>query len=177
MIAIRQQIEALEAEMAGEQAGAGAVAASPNPAVAAVQREVDALRAQARAIEQEMRVLDAAVAAIPARQEELMALEQRHELLRERFNDATRKVQEAELAENLQRAQQGFQVSQLDAAVVPPEPKSSRWKLAFLAVCGVFGASVMTGLLLEFADPVIVTSRQLETQTGMIPLGVVPNID
>jgi uncharacterized protein involved in exopolysaccharide biosynthesis len=177
VIAIQEQIEALEAGLAGEQARPVRAAASSDPAVAAVQREVDALRAQARAIEQEIRALDAAVAEIPARQEKLMALEQRHELLRERFDDATRKVQEAELAESLQRAQQGFQVSQLDTAIVPPAPKRSRWKLAFVATFGVLGASVMTGLLLEFVDPVILTSRQLETRTGLIPLGVIPNID
>ena len=47
---------------------------------------------------------------------------------------------------------------------------------AFLAVAAVLGASVMTGLLLELVDPVVLTSRQLQTQTGMIPLGVIPRI-
>jgi hypothetical protein len=40
----------------------------------------------------------------------------------------------------------------------------------------VLGLSAMTALLLEFVDPVVVTSRQLETQTGFLPLGVIPRI-
>jgi hypothetical protein len=124
-----------------------------------------------------MNALDAAVAAIPAREEELLALEQREELLRERFIDASKKVQEAELAESLQRAQQGLQVSRLEAAIPPPRPKRTRWKYAVLAAVAALGASVLTGLLLEFADPVILTPLQLETRTGMLPLGVIPWID
>jgi uncharacterized protein involved in exopolysaccharide biosynthesis len=141
-----------------------------------VQREVDALRTQAREVEQKIRELDATVATIPARQEELTELEQREALLRDRFVNAARKVQEAELAENLQHAKQGFQVSQLDVAIPPSEPMRTRWKKAVLAAGAVLGASVMTGLLLEFIDPVIVSSRQLEAKTGAIPLGVVPRI-
>jgi len=176
VIAIQRQIEALEAEVALEQAGAGTAPVSTRPAAMVVQHEVEALRAQAQKVEQQIRELDAAVAAIPARQEELIALEQREELLRERFIDASRKVQDAELAESLQQAQQGFQVTRLDAAVPPPAPKRTRWKFAVLAAGAVLSAAIGTGLLLEFADPVIVTSQQLEAQTGMIPLGVIPRI-
>ena len=113
---------------------------------------------------------------IPARQEELLALQQREELLRERFVDASRKVQEAELAESRQLAQQGFQVSRLEAAVAPGKPKATRWKYAVLAAGAVLGLSVLTGLLLELADPVIVSSRELDAQTGALPLGVIPRI-
>ncbi len=174
--AIRRQIEALEAEIAAEQAEPGAGPASPNLTVTVVQRELESLRAQLLDAAREIRELDAAVARIPARQEELMALQQREELLRERFVGASRKVQEAELAESLQRAQQGFQVSQLDVAIPPAEPTRTRFKFAVLAVGAVLGASVMTGLLLELVDPVILTSRQIERHTGLIPLGVIPKI-
>jgi uncharacterized protein involved in exopolysaccharide biosynthesis len=176
VLALQRQIEVLEAEVAGEQAGPATLPASSDPAAVLVQREVDALRTQAREVEQKIRELDATVAAIPARQEELTALEQREALLRDRFVNAARKVQEAELAENLQHAKQGFQVSQLDVAIPPSEPMRTRWKRAVLAAGAVLGASVMTGLLLEFIDPVIVSSRQLEAKTGAIPLGVVPRI-
>jgi uncharacterized protein involved in exopolysaccharide biosynthesis len=176
VLALQRQIEFLEAEVAGEQAGPATLPASSDPAAVLVQREVDALRTQAREVEQKIRELDATVATIPARQEELTELEQREALLRDRFVNAARKVQEAELAENLQHAKQGFQVSQLDVAIPPPEPMRTRWKFTILAAGAVLGASVMTGLLLEFIDPVIVTPRQLEAKTGAIPLGVVPTI-
>jgi uncharacterized protein involved in exopolysaccharide biosynthesis len=173
VVALRAQIEAREAELAGDDAGARA---AEGPAIAAVQREINALRAQASATERAMRLLDTAVAATPARQEELLALTQREQLLRERFIDASRKLQEAELAESLQQAKQGFQVSRLDAAIAPTAPKRPRWRSAVLALGAVLGVSVLTGLLLEFVDPVIVTARQLEAQTGAIPLGTISRI-
>ena len=176
VIALRRQVEALEAESARQRAGAGTELVLSDPAVAAVQREVEVLRAQARDVEQMIGELDAAISAIPAWREELLALEQDEELLRERFNDATRKVQDAELAESLQQAQQGFQISRLDAAMAPAKPMRTRLKFAVLAAGAVLGVSGLIGLLLEYADPVIVTPRQLETQTGMLPLGVIPKI-
>jgi succinoglycan biosynthesis transport protein ExoP len=176
VIALRRQVEALEAESARQRAGDGTALVSSDPAVAAVQHEVEALRAQARDVEQMIGELDAAITAIPAWREELLALEQDEELLRDRFNEATKKVQDAELAESLQQAQQGFQVSRLDAAATPAKPMRTRWKFAVLAAGAVLGVSGLVGLLLEYADPVIVTSRQLETQTGMLPLGVIPRI-
>jgi len=176
VIALRRQVQALEAESARRRTGDGTQLVSSDPAVAAVQQEVEVLRSQARDVEQMIRELDAAVSAIPAWREQLLALEQQEDLLLERYNDATRKVQDAELAESLQQAQQGFQVSRLDAAKAPAKPMRTRWKFAVLAAGAVLGASGLIGLLLEYADPVIVTSRQLETQTGMLPLGVIPKI-
>jgi hypothetical protein len=176
VIALRRQVEALQAEIAQQRSGDGSQPLLADPAVAAVQAEVDLLRAQARDVEQMILELDAAVTAIPAWREELLALEQEEELLRDRFNEATRKVQDAELAESLQQAQQGYQVSRLDAATAPVKPMRTRWKFAVLAAAVVLGASGLVGLLLEYADPVIVTARQLQTQTGMLPLGVIPKI-
>jgi uncharacterized protein involved in exopolysaccharide biosynthesis len=176
VIALQRQIEALEAEAARGLARPAAVPASSDPAAVVVQREVDSLRAQTREVEQEIRELDAAVAVIPVRDEELAALVQQEEMLLERFVGASRKVEQAELAENLQHAQQGFQVSQLDAAIPPSGPVRARGKFAILAVAAVLGASVMTGLLLELVDPVVLTLRQLEAKTGTLPLGVVPRI-
>jgi uncharacterized protein involved in exopolysaccharide biosynthesis len=176
VMALQHQIEALEAEIAAERVEAGSMEFSSDPAAAAVEREVDSYRTELATVEEQIRELDAAVGQIPARQEKLAALQQQEQLLLERFVGAARKVQEAELAESLQRAQQGFRVSQLDAAVVPQRPMQSTTLLAFFAAVAVLGVSVLSGLLLEFIDPVIVSSRQLEAQTGMMPLGVVPRI-
>jgi uncharacterized protein involved in exopolysaccharide biosynthesis len=174
--ALRRQIASLEAKAAQGPVVAGPVTASSDPAAVVVQHEVEALRAQARDVEEEIRELDAAVAVIPARHEELEALEQQEELLLESFVAASKKLQEAELAESLQYAQQGFQVSQLDVAIPPSRPVRDRSKFAVLAVLAALGTSVMTGLLLELLDPVVVASRQLEARTGALPLGVVPRI-
>ncbi len=176
VIAVRRQIAALEAETGGGSSSGGRGATSRDPAVAAVQQEVEVLRGQSREVEQEIRKLEAAVAAIPSLHEEFAALQQREALLLEGFQEASRKVQEAELAESLQKAQQGFQVTQLDVAIPPEQSMRNRWKFAILAAAGAIGASMLIGVLLELIDPVIVAVRQLEAQTGTIPLGIIPRI-
>jgi capsular polysaccharide biosynthesis protein len=60
--------------------------------------------------------------------------------------------------------------------MAPAKPMRTRWKFAVVAAVAVLGTSGLAGLLLEYADPVIVTPRQLEKQTGMLPLGVIPRI-
>ena len=176
VIALRRQIEALDAEGPSGHTASATARISADPAVAAVRREVEVLRAQSIDVELQIRELDVAVSLIPAREEELLALEQEEELLREHFVEASRKVQEAELAESLQLAEQGVQVSRLDEAIAPATPTRTRWKFAVLVAGAVLGASALVGLLLEFADPVILTSRQLEIHSGLTPLGIIPKI-
>ena len=72
-----------------------------------------------------MALLDAQVARIPARQEELAALEQEEEILSENYSDALRKLQDSELAQSLELAQQGIRVSLLDSALLGIEEVES----------------------------------------------------
>lgn len=176
VMALQRQIEVLQAEVANERARESTGQISQDPAALVIKREIEGYRAQLASVEEQIRELDSAVAAIPAREETLSALQQQEQLLLERFVNAARKVREAELAESLQHAQQGYRVSVLDPAGVPSQPVRSPLLIAALAAAGLLGASVVSGLLLEFVDPVIVGARQLEADTGMAPLGVVPRI-
>jgi uncharacterized protein involved in exopolysaccharide biosynthesis len=176
VMALQRQIEVLQAEVATQRAREASGQTSLDPAAVVIQREIEGYRSQLASVEEQIRELDVAVAAIPAREETLSALQQQEQLLLERFVRAARKVQEAELAESLQHAQQGYRVSVLDPAGVPRRPVRSPLLIAALAAAGLLGASAVSGLLLEFLDPVIVGSRQLEADTGMAPLGVVPRI-
>jgi uncharacterized protein involved in exopolysaccharide biosynthesis len=172
VIALERQVAILEAEVRAESAGGGGL----DPAVAAVQQELQVLRGHSRQTEQEIRALEAAVARIPDVDEEFKALQQQEDLLEERLAEASRKVRDSELDMKLVAEGQGFRITELDRALPPTEPMRSRLKFAALAVMAALGASVMTGLLFEVIDPVIVSARQLETRTGALPLGIVPRI-
>jgi uncharacterized protein involved in exopolysaccharide biosynthesis len=172
VLAIQRQIEALEAELATQELGEGHSPRSPAGVLA--QRELDELRSQLAQVGHEMAVLDAQVARIPARQEKLSALEQEETILGESYADALRKVTEAELAESLEQAQQGIQVSRLEAATPPGGPKLPRWQLAAGAILAVLGASTAMGVLLELVDPVLLAVDEVESLTGMMTLGEVP---
>ena len=108
--------------------------------------------------------------------EELTALVQAEEVLRENYLDTFRKVEEAELAESLESAQQGGQVSVLDRAQPPSKPERSRPKLAALGLVATLALSAGVAVLLELIDPVVVSARQLEAIVDLPLLGSLPRI-
>ena len=175
MSSLVRQIEALEREI--EKAGAGA---SQTPTrvtlVAAAQRKLGELRTQLDLADQQIGDLDARVAVTPARQEELDALEEKGGVLREKYLEFLRKVQESELAQNLESAQQGARVSVLDRAEPPARPERTRLKYLLAGSLGTFLLAIGVGILLEFLDPVLLSSAQIESVTGFRVLGSVPRI-
>jgi uncharacterized protein involved in exopolysaccharide biosynthesis len=169
VVSMKRQIAELEA-LPPEPAPA----ASYDPAAAAIAGELGALRAQTAEVEAEMRELDQQVAHIPARQEELDAMLRREEVLREAFTESSRKLQDAELAENLEQAQQGIRLSRLEQAVPPNQPKYPKPLLLLGALGASLAFGLAVGVLFELLDPVVLTGGDLETATGLPLLGVVP---
>lgn len=173
VIALQRQVDMLREEMRNDPMG-GAWSPTQRAAVDAASREVATLRAQVARIDEEMAELEKQVAHTPAREEELSGLEQRERVLAENYADALRKLKEAELAESLELAQQGIQVSRLEPAAPPAQPTPPIWQLVLGAIVGVLGLTAGVGLLLELRDPVVLDAKELETLTGLKPLGVVP---
>jgi uncharacterized protein involved in exopolysaccharide biosynthesis len=171
--ALQRQIEALRAEMRANPEG-GSWSPMQQASIAAVQREVGSLRSQLSQLEVEMAELEVQVAKTPARQEELTALTQREEVLRESYADSLKKVKEAELSESLEASQQGIKLSRLGPAVPPLEPEIPRWVLALVSAAGVLAAAVALALALEFFDPVVLARSDVETLTGLPALGELP---
>jgi len=167
VVSLRRQLEAVEAALASGSGGGLSLAASTD-------RTIRELRIQLAATEAEIATLDARVGLTPSRQEELAALEQKAEVLRTNYLEFLHKVQEAELAENLETAQKGEHVSVLDRAAVPSAPERSQPKLLAVAVVLALGCGVGLGILLEIIDPVIFGTRQLEANYDLPVLGTVP---
>jgi succinoglycan biosynthesis transport protein ExoP len=170
---LKRQIESLEQQV--ETTGASG---QPTRAglVAAAQQTIEELRRQLARTEVELAELDERVARTPARQEELAGLEERGEALRENYRDFLRKVQEGELASSLESAQQGERFAILEEAIPPSQPARSRWIiLAAGCLCSIAAALGM-GLLLELADPVMISVRQVEGESDLQVLGSVSHI-
>lgn len=168
VMAVARQIESLQAT----------VGSLPEESVAqsSPASNIGELRRQLAATVAEFEDLDRRVGSTPKRQEELAALEQRAEILRESHKEFLRKVSQAELAEAVESAQQGERATILDKAVPPAHPDNS--PLKFIAV-GIFG-SVMLGLgvgvLLEIIDSVIVSDAELEQRYQLPVLGSIAQI-
>jgi len=164
---INRQIAAAEADVAANPTeGPGATPASN---LAELHRQLAATVA-------EFQSLDVQVAATPKRQEELAALEQRAEILRENHREFLRKVSQAELAEAVESAQQGERATILDKAVPPRDPENSSLKYILAGVVGSFLMAIAVGVLLEVIDSVIVGAEEIERDFQIPVLGSVARI-
>ena len=134
------------------------------------------LRGQLAATDREIERLDASIGKMPEVQEGLASLEEKGEILRENYLDFLRKVQDAELDENLLKAQQGERVSVLNPAEPPSEPARGRNQYLAVGLLASLGLAVVVGVALEFLDPVVVTAEQVARLTGLATLGSVDRI-
>jgi capsular polysaccharide biosynthesis protein len=97
-------------------------------------------------------------------------------VLRETYTEFLHKVQEAELAQSLEAAQHGERVSVLDWAGVPTQPQRTRWKYLAAGLVAALGLGLGVGIVLETFDPVLVSARQVERDSGLPVLGSIPRI-
>jgi len=174
--ALRRQVEQIKLIVAEEGAQKHGPMTEVGRLIASTRREISLLESQLEETEATAVDLNARVERAPAVREELTALEQAEEVLKENYLDTFRKVEEAELAESLESAQQGAQVSVLDRAQPPSEPKRSRPKLAVLGIMATLAASIGVAVLLELVDPVVVSAQQLEAIVELPLLGSLPRI-
>lgn len=165
---LRRQIEMVERQ---PSSGGGAGSLAP-----AIRHEVDELNEQMKDTDRQIEELEGQVSRIPLVGEEYASLERRNKVLQETYLEYLRKVKEAELAESLERAQQGARVAVLDAAVPPLKPKLDPLLIVLGGIAGTIGLALAAGLGLELVDPVIVSAEGLEGATGVRVLGSVPHL-
>ena len=142
--------------------------------VAAERRDLELLKSQLADTQKSIDELSRRIDAAPTVREELSVLEQKESVLRDRYLDSLRKVEEAKLAENLESAQQGAQVSILDRAHKPTSPERPRWMLALAGAVASLCMGVAVMVLMELLDPVIVDTRQLERLGDGACIGSLP---
>jgi uncharacterized protein involved in exopolysaccharide biosynthesis len=140
------------------------------------RREIGRLREQRDRVDGMITELNQRVERIPRVAEELAALQQREVVLRDDYTGAMRKVEAAELAENLESARQGGQVSVLDEAVAPAAPKLSRSLIGLIGFAASIGLAVAVAALLELIDPVVIGVAQIGKLSDRPVLGTVPYV-
>jgi len=175
VVSLKRQVAALE-----RQIREGNVEDSYDPArrvlVASSKRSIDDLRSALANASREIQVREGAVARTPLHEEQQRLLEQRAQVLRDKYQSLLRKVESAELAENLESAHQGSKVTVLDKAVPPTSPDTRRLKLTLAAFLASLGLAVGIGVLFEIVDPVLVSAEQIEELFGIPVVGSVPRI-
>lgn len=176
VVALRREIAALERSFDSASPGAGETPPSRGSLLEGSQRTIAALKAQLAETDRTLRTLDARVAGTPARHETLIALEERESVLRENYLQFFRKVQEAELAQNLESTQHGERFAVVDPATPPTSANHKRWQFASIGGLASIALALAVGVLLEIRDPVLVTADQLESLTDLPVLGSVPRL-
>jgi len=176
VIAIRNRVGHLEALVRQEQRRGREPSVNVKRLIDSERAQLDALHTQIAQIDVELADLSARVDKTPKVGEELTALEERATVLREDYLGTLRKVEEAELAENLESAQQGSQVALLDAARPPRTAEVPRSMVFLGGIAGSLALAVFVALLLELADPVLVSARQIEDIASLPVLGSLPRI-
>ncbi len=168
VVAAERQMAALEKEVA-ETPQESAAPGSPASTIGELRRQLAATVA-------EFEDLDRRVASTPKRQEELAALEQRAEILRESHREFLRKVSQAELAEAVESAQQGERATILDKAVPPSHPDNSPLKYIVVGIIASVLLAAGIGVLLELVDAVVVSDTEIEQRYQLPVLGSIARI-
>ena len=174
VVSLRRQIAGLEREIAEIDAGDTDSTQRNNTPLAASRTTLEELKRQRDAAEVRILDLEQRVARIPERQEELEALEEKESVLQATYIDFLRKVQEAELAQTLEQAQQGARISVIERAEPPLHPTRSRRKLLAVAVLASLLAACGAGILFELMDPVLLMSSDAHSVEDIPILGSVP---
>jgi len=172
VVTMKRRIDALEADVASSDETAPQRAGTSGAAELMLRE----LLRQRDATVYELDELDARVANTPARQEELDALVQRAEILRENHQEFLRKVSQAELSEAVESAQQGERATVLDTAQPPNQPDRSPLLLILVGIVGSFGLAVGVAVLLELIDGVLVSPSELEREAQVPVFASIPRV-
>ncbi|MEM7410555.1 MAG: hypothetical protein AAF430_10015 [Myxococcota bacterium] len=174
VIALRERIVRLNEVVAS--GGLGGENSQMNIVLASERREIARLQGTLAKIDEDVAIVNERIDATPGIAEQLTALEQKEGVLRDDYLSSLRKVEEAELAESLESAHQGGQVSVLDEASRPSSPVRPRWMIALIGFAASIALALGIAVLLELIDPVVATARHLENLSEGPILGTLPHI-
>jgi protein tyrosine kinase modulator len=174
--ALRRRIEAQEALVAADADAPGSSHSAASQQIADEKRNLDLLRSQLAGVNQQISDLNQRIDHTPVVGEQIAALEEKEQVLRQDYQDTLRKVKEAEFAESMESAQQGSKISVLQAAEAPVKPKRPRWLVLVVGIVATFGLAMVMSLLLEFVDPVVIDVRHLQSLSGRPVLGSIPTV-
>ncbi len=162
VVALRRQIQQLEGELGNVKEIFAESGLAHEHRVTVGMRNLESMRLELREIDTEMTDLDTRAAAIPQNTEAFDALTQNSRVLEEKYLEFLRKVQDAKLAEELERSQQGPRVTILDHASPPSDPIRSGTRYLQLGIAASIGLAILAALLAELIDPTVLNDEHLE---------------
>ncbi|MCH2164558.1 MAG: chain-length determining protein [Marinovum sp.] len=142
-----------------------------------VEDEIALLTAQRTAIRDRVATAEAAIVNGPQVEQELSLLNRSLTRLQDEYSVVTRRLAEAETANTLQSRQQTERFEVLETALIPEYPVSrSRKKTAIMGGLASVILALGVALGLEFLNPAIRNSAQLERALGVQAVIAIPHV-
>jgi uncharacterized protein involved in exopolysaccharide biosynthesis len=151
---------------------------------ATVAREEQALDAQLRTLTEQRTLLDQRRAGLretiegsPEIQRDLADFDRRMEQLRSQLEAIATRRSDAEVGFDLEEGAQGERLTIIEAAQMPDYPITmSKKKRAIMGAAAATGLAFAIAWLLELRHPVIRSARQMQRETGVIPVVSIPEL-
>ena len=176
VVMLRESIALLEKEAGEAAAGDSGGETLYSLTLQDARAQVAQLRGRIAQIDASLEDLDARIERTHHWSDELAAMEQKAAIYSDAYDQLLRKVEGAERAEDLYRAQQGAKVKVLDPARPPLAAESRRAQIAIAGAIGSVLMGLLAGFFFEWRDPVISTIEGFELAARVPVFGTIPRI-
>lgn len=142
-----------------------------------IRREIESLEANIEKINNQIKVYQKRVEAVPKREQELMSLNRDYNNIQASYTSLLGRKLEAEIAVNLERVQKGERFRIIDYAEIPEKPISPKMMMLFaMALAAGLGIGGGFIFILEFLDTSFRKTEDIESFLGLPVVAALPTI-
>jgi polysaccharide chain length determinant protein (PEP-CTERM system associated) len=141
------------------------------------QLEVKRLRGEVINLKEQIALYQKRIEDTPKREQELALFTRDYDLLKSNYQSLLDKKIQAQMAQNLERKQQGEQFKILDLARLPEKPfKPDRNKILLIGAFGGLAAGLGLGWFRESLDQSFHTVQEVEVYLGIPVIATIPSL-
>jgi len=138
---------------------------------------LSALLAEENDLRRKISMYQSRVENVPKREQQLLSLTRDYENTKQNYQDLLKKKLEAQLAQNLEKRQEGEKFRVLDPANLPEKPfEPNRKKIIFLGIFGGLGLGIALAFLLESLFPAFYNIKPLQRSLDVPIIMTIPEI-
>jgi succinoglycan biosynthesis transport protein ExoP len=179
----KQRVEKLREQLASAVDSQAEIKAD-NPAYVVMDNQLQMIMMEKSALQnnvsstsEQIETLNQAATQAPAVEREYSNLVRNLDVATNNYLALQAKLQQAELASDLESNRKGQRFTLIEPPVLPEQPVSpNRPAILFLGIILAAGAGLGVGVLLEAADQSIRSAGSLQSVTGYMPLVTIPYI-
>lgn len=180
IVALRARIAALKDGIKARQtddAGAAAAPTEMDLQVSEIDDRLKAIAEERKAIAAGLGLLERSIAATPANETALSAMERNRQNIQAQYNIAVAKLAEASTGKQIEANAKGSRMSVVEAAAPPEKPiRPHRLRIAALGLVAGLAAALGLFVLMEMLDGTIRRPKELADLLEAQPLATIPYI-